>query len=901
MVTPGVTAGQTSAACRKICRVLTRGLDRLFGFDFFVSYSHADGKLYPRRLATALVERGFSVFLDEKVYVAGEELSAVTERRIAQSRRLIVVCASGAVRSKWVRREVEIFSTRAGHPLVIERDETLQNDPEAAWLRDLLRDTLTLRDFVAGSDDPSPETIDRLVQSFQSRRLDQVRTFLFAVAAILFGILALTAWFQRSRAVTEARRAISSRLAIESRAQLERDPIRAVELARCAMESDPLLAAQESLVSAVRGTWAVEEILSVPVGSLSEALLVPATETWVAGGEAGLWTWTDGEAREITLPGPPMAEVKTLAVTADGKFLAGGIVDGSLVVLDASRLEFREIRSRLHDAGITRVVALEGSLVATVGYDSELIVSDLADLAESGRAPLFHRAGSWLLGIQDAAYDRIRRRLVTAGADGRLALWDLRIPQSPELLSAYEATASSEPGSGIWTSVGLDPVNGVVAAGDGAGRLRLFLQHEDELQPIDLSTSDRPATTDRWIQGTAFVSERLLATTHQDGTTGLWSVDQRTDEESSGFLVEARAHGGAIGRARTIAPGRLVTAGADGRLIVWRLDGTLAPIPRRATSGVQPFGVLSSDGAYIATWDDRNVVTVSATADRRIIGVVEWDPEIVIWTAAVSVDGKLLALGDERGIVTLWRLPEGTRWGGPLDIHESNVTALAFDATSSRWLLSGAMDGTVVVTRIDKGAPGPRNLAKLGGQVVSLSFAQDGSLAAAATSANGQGQLWRTDDWVSLETLELGPERLARAIAVGPHGSQVALAADRGEIALFQRREGSWERRSLIGHRGHVLRLSYSSDDGRLASGGDDGRIVIWSTADGARILTLPSAHSGLLEDLAWSSRGDEVIAIGGEAVSTWAADLQWWSRRAAELVPEPACPGSSDTSWDGS
>jgi hypothetical protein len=44
--------------------------DFLFGFDFFISYAHSDGRQYPQKLADLLKSKGFRVFLDSRVYVA---------------------------------------------------------------------------------------------------------------------------------------------------------------------------------------------------------------------------------------------------------------------------------------------------------------------------------------------------------------------------------------------------------------------------------------------------------------------------------------------------------------------------------------------------------------------------------------------------------------------------------------------------------------------------------------------------------------------------------------------------------------------------------------------------------------------------------------------------------------
>jgi hypothetical protein len=45
--------------------------DRIFGYDFFISYSHSDGLKYPSAIQERLKQIGFKVFLDKNEYVAG--------------------------------------------------------------------------------------------------------------------------------------------------------------------------------------------------------------------------------------------------------------------------------------------------------------------------------------------------------------------------------------------------------------------------------------------------------------------------------------------------------------------------------------------------------------------------------------------------------------------------------------------------------------------------------------------------------------------------------------------------------------------------------------------------------------------------------------------------------------
>jgi WD40 repeat protein len=873
--------------------VFARLIDYLFGYDFFISYGHADGKAYPHHLAQALVARRFSVFLDDEIYAVGDELSSATLRRVGQSRRLVVVCGPRAVRSPWVRREVEAYAARPDVPLVIEWDATLATDAEAHWLRELLGATLTVRELVPRADAPSSETVDRLVRSFRVRRVERVRTALFAAAALVFAVLAALAWIQRTRAVAEARRAISARMAMESSLVLGRDPQEAVELASCAMSAEPLAVARQSLVTAVRATWGVEAVLRARSGSLREAVVVPSTGVVVAAGQAGfLWTWAERAA--------PVRhrfrdeDLTALALTADNRRLLVGSSRGTLMILDARTFVPTRPPLKLHTAGLTRILVLGPRLIATVGYDDALVFVDPESGAVIARPPEFHGPGVVRLGIQDAAYDPARRRIATAGADGELALWDVRNPARTRLLTT--AGPASPPGLAgtVWFSVAIEPLRGLVAAGDGYGRLRIWRQEGDSLSAVDLAIPDAPADTARLISGLAFDSAAgLLAVARSDGSLGLWDVGGTLAEgDLPGPLLEAAAHGSAANRVGFAGPAQAVTTGDDGHVVRWRFLGTLAPpLPFRPARGSEPYSVFSADGEFLASWDERNIVTVRDVRSRSSIGRVSWDPARRIWTTAVARDGEQLATGDETGTVAVWQTRTARQLLPPLDAHAGNVTALAFDPLSGRWLLSGAVDGSVLLIRLDGGPFMARPLGRLDAQVSAFAVSSDGSTVAAVPSTQGNVRLWRTRDWVEIGKVSADPESAIRDAALDRHGEHLALADRWGAVLLFERRQNAWLRRRLVGHLGQVRAVRFCPNCELLASGGDDGRVIVWSTKTGERQWTLPRAQARLVDAIAWNSDATILISAGDDGVvASWPVPVTWWTKRAAQVAPSPSC-----------
>src|SRR5215475_12006375 len=88
--------------------LIARAVDWVFGYDFFISYSHGDGMRLPRRIKERLEQAGFRVFLDQTEYVAGDDLRRETRRQVVKSRKIVVIGRPAALRSEWVRREVDV-------------------------------------------------------------------------------------------------------------------------------------------------------------------------------------------------------------------------------------------------------------------------------------------------------------------------------------------------------------------------------------------------------------------------------------------------------------------------------------------------------------------------------------------------------------------------------------------------------------------------------------------------------------------------------------------------------------------------------------------------------------------------------------------------------------------------
>jgi tetratricopeptide (TPR) repeat protein len=194
--------------------LMARVVDWVFGYDFFLSYSHGDGMRLPRRIKERLEHAGFRVFLDQTEYVAGEDLRRETRRQVVKSRKIVIVARASALKSEWVKREVGVALEHDKIPVIVNVNGAVEAAPRDAALAAMARERHWLR-LDEALDDPDGEPTDRaiseLVRGFHHTRQETKRQRIFATAAAVLALTAGVATWQaieanRARAVAEAQR-----------------------------------------------------------------------------------------------------------------------------------------------------------------------------------------------------------------------------------------------------------------------------------------------------------------------------------------------------------------------------------------------------------------------------------------------------------------------------------------------------------------------------------------------------------------------------------------------------------------------------------------------------------------------------------------------------------------------
>jgi WD40 repeat protein len=319
---------------------------------------------------------------------------------------------------------------------------------------------------------------------------------------------------------------------------------------------------------------------------------------------------------------------------------------------------------------------------------------------------------------------------------------------------------------------------------------------------------------------------------------------------------------------------RLASATNNSLLQLWD-DKSDKPVQTFAGSTVTSLN-WSADGQLIGTANQTTAAVweVSSGTVRQKFDAVGLYPPV--WSP-----GKPLVMGSQTKKLSVWDGNSGKRVC-ELEGHTNDVLSLAWKR-DGKTLASGASDNTVRLWDIPSG----NSLAVLAGHkgpVYSLAFAPDGKTLASG-STDSTIRLWKSPDRKSSSSKtagsdskadsKAGTDAAAGAIDV-PGKSANASAAPTPDEGLI---------RTLEGHKGPVLSLSWMQNGKMLASGASDKTVRLWTINPFKLNTTIDSGVPA--SAVGWSPDGKVVCSSGveyhlrtysparGEAVVSFGAQQQ--------------------------
>jgi cytochrome c len=271
-----------------------------------------------------------------------------------------------------------------------------------------------------------------------------------------------------------------------------------------------------------------------------------------------------------------------------------------------------------------------------------------------------------------------------------------------------------------------------------------------------------------------------------DGTTAVsgsfdssairWSLNRNA------ALQVLRFHESAVNAVAFAPDGRIVTAGEDARIGVWRPDSTAPAIVFEGHSAPIVGLAISRDGTSFAS--------------------ASWDRTIRLWSL---VGGQP-------------RVLEG---------HSQNVNGVAF-SPDGKSLVSAGYDATVRIWPLPGGAP---IIVTLPTPLNAVAAAPDGEIVV----GGGDGRVFfLSPTGEKRGDVSAGATPII-AIAISNDGALIAAAGIRGSVAIIERRTRTLAR-TLVGPGMPVWSAAFFPDNHTLLTGGADRIIRRWNAATGDHI-----------------------------------------------------------------
>jgi WD40 repeat protein len=113
----------------------------------------------------------------------------------------------------------------------------------------------------------------------------------------------------------------------------------------------------------------------------------------------------------------------------------------------------------------------------------------------------------------------------------------------------------------------------------------------------------------------------------------------------------------------------------------------------------------------------------------------------------------------------------------------------------------------------------------------------------------------------------------------------VASGADDGSIVLTDTATGQPVGRRMEGHDGRVRAVTSAPQHGLLISGGEDGRVVLWDIDTKSRLGLSVAAFDGMVRDVEASPDGNSLVSAGPGGTVLTSTDVDVWLIEACRVA----------------
>ncbi|MEV6216075.1 TIR domain-containing protein [Nocardia sp. NPDC051833] len=918
------------------------------------------------------------VFRDATDLTASPDLWGKVAEAMDQARYCIVVLSPHSAASEWVDREIAYWLRTRGpehllfvvaggqvkwdrelhrfdpdrstvalpvltepgalptEPLYVDVTEDAPWDPRAALFREKLTD---LAAPIHGK--PKYELAgEDLREQRRFRRLRRAAVAGLVLLTVLALIAAFVAVDRQREAVRQRNQAIGLRLVSDTESMLAgarpRDDVRAIQQTLAARQITPDFD-EGALLRTLNAEAAVDKIvrtgkpydpfyLPEDFQVLADYIRTVKPDMGIAFSPAGdriltigiemrLWDAATGSRidRDFEASSLGSRAVFAAAFSPDGRRIAAATGDGPVRIwdVDTGRLTGPPLAG--YDTAPNRITfSPDGKSVAAAGKDGTIRWWDVAD----GRTEVFTGHDG---PVHSVAFSPDGRNLVSGGEDTTVRIWNVASPGAgPETLRRHtypvKSVAWSPDGRRIATGSAGSAKIAEVAPEFG---MTLLLWDAETRQPVGAPLLGNEGLVSA-VQSVAFSPDSTkLASGSSDTTVRLWDV-------GSG-RAEGQPLTGHVGMVTDVAFSpdgqRLASSAWDGTMRVWNVgrSGSLGapwlPDDRSPKPGFGAVLAFERDGRrFVKLEEATGTVWLTDTQTGRSFAVVDF-PDDAGARAALSADGRRVAVAGPDRVVTFYDTETGDRIGRPLTGFAEPVGALKFDARGTRlatitlanvvqlWntetadVVGGPFEGLSEADGVAL-SPDGRLLAATGGQTVRLWSTETGTPIGAPmtghtadfssvefdptstrliTHSPDSVRLWDTSTGSLIKAIEANA---IWSLAVAPDGSRF-VTGEETTLRRWDMRTGEQLGPAMDGHAAMVRSVAISADSRYIVSGSSDQTLRFWDLADGHALGTPLHGSPGWIENVWINADGSGVLTrhqdlTNNSALWTWPGPTTW-------------------------
>jgi WD40 repeat protein/DNA-binding SARP family transcriptional activator len=685
------------------------------------------------------------------------------------------------------------------------------------------------------------------------RRRRTVAFGLLSLALVVITVIAIVAVEQRRDADHQRDIAVSRELAAESGSLLDSDPELGLRLALWALDTAETAQAEFAVRQAVLAYHQQEELPVDPTDANAAAFSADGSRVVAGGAEGEAQLWELGGERRVKQLASEHGALLAARYSAQGDRIALGYEDGTVLLTDAALGDATTLLSKTEESAVTDLAfSGDGARVVAAFDDGSIrVMSTRGDPAEI-------RLRGHEDEVRGVALTPDGQQVFTAGADGKVLLWDVADGAAPREL--YSGPAQ----------------NAVAVSPDG--RLVVAVGEHREVKVWNARSRTRVRTFDGMSdQGLAVAfsrDSRRFATGGRDGVIRVWSA------AGGPLLSELRGQGGRIYDVG-FGPGndRLVSAGDDGTVKTWD-SGTALGWFVPGDAGPADF---AQDGSAIATVGGDGTARIFDARDGSLLRTLR-GPEGYT-DGSFSASGDQIVIGyDLAARIHVWPWRRGERRTVQLP-EGKGMNAVRFEAAGERIVYADA-EGKLAVRDLATGD----EVELLGGpaDVWAVAFSPDGTRVAAVGEQTGV-MVWRVDSPDRPERTYKGYRGHLNALAYLPDGRIVTAGSDQ-TVRIWGPR-GSVV---LRGHTNEVTTVVVSPDGKRIFSTAQDGTLRLWDAQRGLALAVLQSSEEPL-GYIAGSRDGRLMTLDGNGNVKVFdcgvCGSLEEVRSAAEALAPRPLTP----------